>query len=79
MEELESLGMGERKGKEKGHLEVGNLAPALPGCILLPLPHEAGGLQQNHTHKSLLACRGRQELSYWRWARTLFGGHCAFP
>lgn len=45
------------------------LASILPGYSLLPWPPPSGGgLLQNHTHESLLACRGRQELSYWRWA-----------
>lgn len=60
------------------HLEMVNLASALPVCSLIPLPGE-GGLLQNHTHELLLACRGRQELSYWRWARLVFRSLCVLP
>lgn len=62
--------------RRREHLEMATLASALPQCSLLPFE---GVSCRTSSTKSLMACRGRQELSYWRWARTLFGGHCVLP
>lgn len=62
--------------RRREHLEMSTLASAL--CLSAPwFPCHLKGVSGRATAtKSLMACRGRQELSYWRWARTLFSGHC---